>query len=111
MKTPCANCPFRSDRRFYLPADRVLSIGAALANDGSFTCHKDQSCKTPCIGAVSVLDRESDALGNCWVRIGIMCDEIEYPIAHDVPVYSSFEEAAAAMSGACLATSTLEGVT
>ena len=102
MKTPCANCPFRIAPRFHLPAGRVLDIGAALANDGAFTCHKDPSCKTPCIGAVSVLDQESDALGNSWVRMGVMCDEIEYPIEHDVPVYASFEEAAAAMSGEVL---------
>ena len=102
MKKPCSNCPFRIAPQFHLPADRVLSIGVALADDGSFTCHKDPSCKTPCIGAVSVLDRESGALGNRWVRLGVMCGAIEYPIAHDVPVYASFEEAAATMSGEVL---------
>ena len=99
MKSPCANCPFRIAPRFHLPAGRVLDIGAALTIGGSFTCHKDQTHQKPCIGAVSVLDRESDALGSLWVRLGIMCGAIEYPIAHDVPVYRSFEEAAAAMSG------------
>ena len=101
MKIPCANCPFRSDRLFYLPADRVLSIGAALANDGLFTCHKDEIHQTPCIGAVSVLDRESGALSNLWVRLGILFGEINYPIEHKVPVYASFKEAAIALSGGC----------
>jgi len=99
MKTPCANCPFRITPQFYLPADRVLSIGAALIDGGSFTCHKDQTHQTPCIGAVSVLDREADALSSLWVRLGLMCGAIDYPIAHDVPVYASFEEAAAVLSG------------
>ena len=101
MKKPCSNCPFRSDRPFHLPADRVLSIGEALSNDGAFTCHKDRTNQTPCIGAVSVLDRESEAPGNLWVRLGVMVDAIDYPIAHDVPVYASFKEAAAVMSGGC----------
>ena len=99
MKNPCVNCPFRIAPRFHLPAGRVLDIGAALTSGGSFTCHKDQTHQTPCIGAVSVLDRESDALVSPWVRLGVMCGAIEYPIAHDVPVYASFEEAYTGTSG------------
>ena len=99
MKKPCSNCPFRSDRPFHLPADRVLGIGHALTHDGSFGCHKNN--ENPCIGAISVLDRQGDAMANAWVRLAARCGAIDYPIAHDVPVYASFREAAIALSGGC----------
>lgn len=38
-------------------------------------------------------------MANVWVRLAARCGLVDYPIAHDVPVYSSFEEAAIALSG------------
>ena len=99
MKTPCATCPFRITPRFHLPAARVLEIGYTLTHDGSFDCHKNN--KNPCIGAISVLDRQSDAMANICVRLAARCGALDYPIVHNVPVYASFEEAAIALSSRC----------
>lgn len=96
MKEPCPNCPFRSDRPFYLPSDRVLGIGHALTHDGLFPCHKNNA--NLCVGAISVLDKQCGAMSNVWARSAARCGAIDYPIAHTVPVYSSFEEAAIALS-------------
>lgn len=41
MKTPCANCPFRSDVTPYLEPGRVREILAdCVEGDASFHCHK-----------------------------------------------------------------------
>lgn len=41
LKTPCANCPFRSDRVFYLGRNRVWEIVLSVARqDQLFPCHK-----------------------------------------------------------------------
>ena len=100
MKTPCANCPFRISPRFpSLSSYTIFRIRDDILADGGFPCHKDLTLRTPCIGAVSVFDHQYGAGASFWIKMGIMCGAIEYPIAHDVPVYRSFEEAAAAMSG------------
>lgn len=45
LKSPCANCPFRSDKPFHLDSDRVKEIADSLrdtpeAPGGTFYCHK-----------------------------------------------------------------------
>lgn len=44
LKSPCANCPFRSDKPFHLDSDRVKEIADSLrdlpeAPGGTFYCH------------------------------------------------------------------------
>lgn len=40
LTTPCANCPFRSDRPFHLTPARALEIATCLREGGDFPCHK-----------------------------------------------------------------------
>lgn len=62
-RSPCGNCPFRSDVDFRLSTGKVQSILAALRGDGDFPCHK--TIKTTgnrpgqdkaCIGAAIFLE-------------------------------------------------------
>ncbi len=97
---PCHNCPFRSDIPPYIPAERYLTIGYAMQNDGSFDCHKtahNESVRnSPCIGAISVLESEGDALANVMVRLAARSGLVRWPMRHEVPVYRSFKQAAEA---------------
>lgn len=40
LKSPCANCPFRADKPFYLGAERAEEIADSLRDGSSFYCHK-----------------------------------------------------------------------
>ena len=40
MTKPCEDCPFRSNKPFYLAPRRAREIADALRRDQSFTCHK-----------------------------------------------------------------------
>lgn len=40
LKGPCSNCPFRSDKPFYLDEDRVTEIAESLRDGATFYCHK-----------------------------------------------------------------------
>lgn len=40
MGTPCKHCPFRTDIRGYLTAERVIEISESLFCGASFPCHK-----------------------------------------------------------------------
>lgn len=98
MQEPCYNCPFRRERRFFgLESDRVLAIGESLRHDGFFPCHKTMGMKrrTHCIGAITVLENEAEgAMANACVRLAARSKSLQWPIAHNIPVYESFEEAA-----------------
>jgi hypothetical protein len=71
-----------------------------MQHDGSFDCHKTahnpKTKNTPCIGAISVLENEDDAMANVMVRLAAMSGIVRWPLRHEVPVYRSFKEAAAA---------------
>ena len=93
---PCHDCPFRSDRRFFLLRNRVLGIEFSLQHDGSFPCHNRH--ERPCIGAISVYAKQTDdPFSSVWIRAAAACGFVVIPIAHGVPVYSSFREAADAL--------------
>ncbi len=69
---PCSNCPFRSDRRFYLARGRVREIlgggkGRAWWPAPSFPCHKTieygehtviPATAQQCAGVMIILSRE-----------------------------------------------------
>ncbi len=69
MRTPCANCPFRTDIKPYLNKDRAREIATALASGGEFPCHKttvpdedgdlqDDPCKSRhCAGALIMMEK------------------------------------------------------
>lgn len=70
---PCANCPFRTDREFYLHPARRREIARGLLNDQDFACHKttksveddegfedmviDDDTTEACAGAMIVLEK------------------------------------------------------
>ncbi len=95
MKKPCANCPFRADKRFPMLRERREEIADAVLNDGYFPCHQtmdyEDDCDEPretkkthfCIGAFIVMDNEDTAYQNQMVRLecrlGILNpEEIDY---------------------------------
>ncbi|OCJ12510.1 hypothetical protein A6U86_05665 [Rhizobium sp. AC27/96] len=58
LTKPCAQCPFRNDRRGYLHPERVIEITDALLNDQTFQCHKTIHKGAPqhCSGALIFLE-------------------------------------------------------
>lgn len=40
MTSPCENCPFRTDKPFFLGPERAREIADALFADKTFSCHK-----------------------------------------------------------------------
>lgn len=98
---PCANCPFRSDRPFYLNPDRVDEIADALEAGQGFTCHKtvDYTEDGPevndrgreCGGAMATLEREGRP--NQGMRIAERLGFYDPTrIDPDAPVYDSIDE-------------------
>lgn len=74
LKTPCANCPFRSDRDGFLR--RADEIADGLRSGGTFACHKttdavEDECSGSdmvageraqmCAGALSVMEKDGGA--------------------------------------------------
>lgn len=72
---PCADCPFRSDKPFYLGRERRQQIADALLADKSFDCHKTvhyeeeswdeqgysrRGDESHCAGATIVLEKEEN---------------------------------------------------
>lgn len=62
LTTPCAQCPFRSDVRPYIKAERVEEI---LIGNQSFACHKTldkdhriHANSQHCAGVLIILERE-----------------------------------------------------
>lgn len=62
-RSPCENCPFRSDIDFWLDAQKVRSILCALQGDGDFPCHQMTAASDQppgqdqaCIGAAIFLE-------------------------------------------------------
>jgi hypothetical protein len=91
VKTPCDNCPFRSDVPAYIHPERGEEIWKALRNDGAFPCHKtvdygDEDddgfegrvthASQFCAGALILMEKACQDLGgarmNMMVRIYIL---------------------------------------
>jgi hypothetical protein len=101
--TVCDNCPFRSDKPFYLARGRIEEI---FASDSHFNCHKtiDYSTDPPsdrnalvCAGYLILCEKrgEYDQMTRIMGRLG-MFDPAK--LDKSVPVYDSVEEADAACS-------------
>ncbi len=103
-KSPCSNCPFRSDRPFHLRPGRVREIEHSL-DRGEFPCHKtvdydqDEDTTTTtgneqevhCAGALILLEkleRPSQMMRICE-RIGLY-DRRKLDM--NAPVYDDFEQ-------------------
>lgn len=104
LKDPCADCPFRSDKQFYLTPERADEIADSLRSNGAdFHCHKTvdysgedgqgQVVKKTrvCAGALITMEKEGTTtqamrLGE---RLGLYNRE---NLNMAAPVYDSLEE-------------------
>lgn len=104
LRKPCANCPFRTDRPFYLHRDRAAEIAQALQGGSTFTCHKttidapeadwddaggdriDGPNAQMCAGALVVMEREDapNQMMRIAERLG-MYDRRKLDMAAPVP--------------------------
>lgn len=81
LKWPCANCPFRTDYKFYLSVSRVREIlHGLIKQDQSFACHKTTTGEYDEDGQYVYTHREQHCAGamimlqhmkmpNQWMRI------------------------------------------
>jgi hypothetical protein len=115
LKTPCAGCPFRNDRRPYLTVGRAEQIVESITDlQQSFQCHKTvewqeepDGTETPltkegdqhCAGALIMLEKMERP--NQWMRIAerLGCYD-RSRLKMDAPVYDSGEEMIAAHEAA-----------
>jgi hypothetical protein len=113
MKTPCDNCPFRTDVRAYIRPERAEEIWETLEHGALFPCHKTVDYDDPndeggegrvtgdsqfCAGALILMEKEWEdqggAMANQMVRI---CTRIGNPpldldaLDMDAPVFDDFE--------------------
>lgn len=107
LKTPCANCPFRTDVKPYITAGRVRDI---LTAPGEFYCHKtikpqagdgddgddgdvvDDSRAVVCAGFLIVL--ENEGVPNQMMRIAERLGLYDpSKLKMDAPVYGSVDDA------------------
>lgn len=89
MKTPCRNCPFRTDKIFPLNQTRRSQIAQSLFNDADFPCHKtlgDVDQHQPslentrrCTGAAIFLEhsRPGGLFSNLSFRLAVMKGEFQ----------------------------------
>jgi hypothetical protein len=104
QRSPCSTCPFRSDIRFHLSAEKVKSILAGLQGDSDFPCHntttatgKSTGQARACIGAAIFLEhvRPGGLRANLAFRLRESClqefhrDElaIDSPVFTDVKTF------------------------
>jgi hypothetical protein len=105
MRTPCANCPFRTDVRPYLTRARVREIERSLVRS-EFPCHKttehdDEGEYTPtgdeihCAGALILMQHEgiSSQMTRIAYRLGMFDPD---KLNMEAPVYTSFDDMAEA---------------
>lgn len=105
MKTPCANCPFRSNVPFFLRKERAQRIANDVINgDTWFACHKtvnydandegdDLANASICIGSIlSIAKQHGNAMANLGVRLKVLCGEVDLSKIDDsVPVWNADE--------------------
>lgn len=112
LTSPCANCPFRSDRPFHLTAARALEIATCLREGGDFPCHKTLDYDSPgpdgrpdqngpgvnrCAGMLIVMEKSGlrNRIMQIAQRLGLY-DPTRLQM--DAPVYESLDAWLAAFS-------------
>lgn len=65
LKTPCKNCPFRTDIAPYITKERAEEIDLAISEqDATFSCHKhlprDGKKEQHCAGALLYLESQGE---------------------------------------------------
>lgn len=99
LTRPCADCPFRSDRPFYLGAERVAEIQEAT-NLYPFGCHNTvdydgdkpaEYVQAHCAGALIL--REKLGRPSLVMRLARQCGVYDPTrLDMDAPVYDSWED-------------------
>jgi hypothetical protein len=111
MKSPCANCPFRAEPRFYLIKERAIELQQVLVNEGrGFHCHKTIDYGKIDDGVVTadgcgIGERDSEHCAGAMIllqKIGKpnqpmqVCERLglfnPLELNMDAPVYDTFEE-------------------
>lgn len=84
LKSPCRNCPFRSDVPFYLHPDRVIEITDGLFKQNqTFACHKtvdyddegdgrhstNSDKEQHCAGALIMMEKQRATNDNFMLRL------------------------------------------
>lgn len=103
LKTPCKNCPFRTDVKPYLREGRVSGISRTLTQEqGAFPCHKtvthnddgekDSSLKEQhCAGALIMLENMN--MPNQLMRIAERLGAYDHRLLDmDAPVFNNTAE-------------------
>lgn len=103
MRLPvaCANCPFRSDRIFYIDERRKQEIADSLRRDEIFNCHKtirygelatDQTKAAFCAGALKTMINEGLVTSPMQIaeRLGLW-DLAEFVQSCNTPVFDSLQ--------------------
>lgn len=91
LTSPCGNCPFRSDKEFYLPKERRVEIVGALENDKTFACHKTtdgrKRVEQHCAGALIALHKANKLYNNFMLRLAAMAGLFDHnKLRMDSPV-------------------------
>lgn len=74
LKRPCPECPFRSDKEFYLRPGRRAQIWEDLTrNDKTFTCHLTLEAKdrSHCAGALIAMEKAGKTSWNFLLRLAM----------------------------------------
>lgn len=105
MKSPCSNCPFRSDIRPFLTSGRVREIARALIR-GEFPCHKTTVSDDDDEGGMSATENSRHCVGALLLLESAGCPSQMLRIVgrlgmydprlldRSVPVYSDWDEMA-----------------
>jgi len=99
---PCSDCPFRTDRPFFLTASRAVEIGNSLVEGAPFACHKTTDFKDDdsatvkadsqhCAGALIVLER-SGVYGQCQQIAESLGLYDKNKLEMDAPVFNKMAE-------------------
>jgi hypothetical protein len=93
---PCKNCPFRTDRPFYLSRKRREEIAESITRDGIFTCHKQLKLplgkRRPCVGSAMLLEKLDLLMANFRYRAHVLFNNFPMNIESNVPVFNSFKD-------------------
>jgi hypothetical protein len=74
LTKPCHECPFRSDKVFYLRPLRRAQIWEDISeNDKTFTCHLTLEARerSHCAGALITLEKAGKTLNNFLLRLAM----------------------------------------
>jgi len=104
---PCATCPFKNDKPFFLPTERRKEIVDGLRHDQTFTCHNTidynawheadefvpDDKNQHCAGALIVMWKSGELWNNFLFRLAVIAFGFD-PTRLDLaaPVFDNLDE-------------------